>query len=66
MDAVITSGIKATAPVWTPRFALAASVVTDRGTLTSHASPVVREYGVPAVVGTGDATVDSTPGNSSP
>lgn len=47
---------KATAPAWTPLFAKAAAVVTDSGTLAAHASLVAREYGVPAVVGTGDAT----------
>jgi len=31
-------------------------VVTDGGTLAAHASLVAREYGIPAVVGTGDAT----------
>jgi len=46
----------ATAPVWTPLFALAAAVVTDGGTLAAHASLVAREYGIPAVVGTGTAT----------
>ena len=34
----------------------AAAVVTDSGTLAAHASLVAREYGLPAVVGTGDAT----------
>ncbi|WP_235508414.1 PEP/pyruvate-binding domain-containing protein [Agromyces sp. Soil535] len=47
---------KATAPAWTPLFPLAAAVVTDGGTLAAHASLVAREYGIPAVVGTGDAT----------
>jgi rifampicin phosphotransferase len=47
---------KATAPAWTPLFARAAAVVTDGGTLAAHASLVAREYGIPAVVGTGDAT----------
>jgi rifampicin phosphotransferase len=47
---------KATAPAWTPLFALAAAVVTDGGTLAAHASLVAREYGIPAVVGTGNAT----------
>ncbi|MEV6637881.1 PEP/pyruvate-binding domain-containing protein [Actinoplanes sp. NPDC051470] len=46
----------ATTPAWTPLFALAAAVVTDGGTLAAHASLVAREYGIPAVVGTGDAT----------
>lgn len=47
---------KATAPAWTPLFIRAAAVVTDGGTLAAHASLVAREYGIPAVVGTGDAT----------
>jgi pyruvate,water dikinase len=32
------------------------AVVTDVGSLVAHASLVAREYGIPAVVGTGDAT----------
>jgi rifampicin phosphotransferase len=48
---------RATAPAWTPLFARAAAVVTDGGSLAAHASLVAREYGIPAVVGTGDATV---------
>jgi rifampicin phosphotransferase len=36
---------------------LASAVVTDQGGLLSHAAILAREYGVPAVVGTGDATV---------
>jgi pyruvate,water dikinase len=47
---------KATSPAWTPLFARAAAVVTDGGTLAAHASLVAREYGIPAVVGTSDAT----------
>jgi rifampicin phosphotransferase len=47
---------KATAPAWTPLFTRAVAVVTDGGTLAAHASLVAREYGIPAVVGTGDAT----------
>jgi pyruvate,water dikinase len=46
-----------TAPAWTPLFARAAAVVTDGGTLAAHASLVAREYGIPAVVGTGEATL---------
>ena len=34
----------------------AAAIVTDRGGRTSHAAIVARELGIPAVVGTGDAT----------
>jgi rifampicin phosphotransferase len=47
---------RATAPAWTPLFAKAAAVVTDGGTLAAHASLVAREYGIPAVVATGNAT----------
>jgi phosphohistidine swiveling domain-containing protein len=47
---------RATAPAWTPLFGKAAAVVTDGGTLAAHASLVAREYGIPAVVATGDAT----------
>ncbi|MFJ8579343.1 PEP/pyruvate-binding domain-containing protein [Micromonospora sp. NPDC093277] len=53
---------KATAPAWTPLFARAAAVVTDGGSLAAHASLVAREYGIPAVVGTGDATQRLRPG----
>ena len=41
-------------PAWTPLFQLAAGVIT--GTLAAHASLVARAVGIPAVVGTGDAT----------
>ena len=45
-----------TAPAWTPLFTRAAAVVTDVGSAASHASIIAREYGIPAVVGCGDAT----------
>jgi len=45
-----------TAPPWTPLFATAAAVVTDTGGVLSHCAVVAREYGIPAVVGTGTAT----------
>lgn len=45
-----------TAPAWTALFGRAAAVVTDGGSLAAHASLVAREYGIPAVVGAGDAT----------
>jgi phosphohistidine swiveling domain-containing protein len=45
-----------TTPAWTPLFRRAAAVVTDGGTLAAHASLVAREYGIPAVVGTSEAT----------
>lgn len=47
---------RATTPAWTPLFARAAAVVTDGGSLAAHASLVAREYGIPAVVATGDVT----------
>ena len=46
-----------TAPAWTPLFVRAAAIVTDGGTLAAHASLVAREYGIPAVVATGSATL---------
>jgi len=45
-----------TTPAWTPLFAMASAVVTDIGGPLSHGSIVAREYGVPAVLGTGTAT----------
>jgi phosphohistidine swiveling domain-containing protein len=45
-----------TTPAWTPLFARAAAVVTDIGGPLSHGSIVAREYGIPAVLGTGEAT----------
>jgi len=51
---VLVAGI--TTPAWTPLFAMAAGVVTDIGGPLSHGSIVAREYGIPAVMGTGVAT----------
>lgn len=45
-----------TAPAWTTLFDRAAAVVTDIGSALAHASIIAREYGIPAVVGCGDAT----------
>ena len=45
-----------TNPAWTPLMSVAAAIVTDTGGPLSHSSIVAREFGVPAVVGTGDAT----------
>jgi rifampicin phosphotransferase len=65
-----------TAPAWTPLFTRAVGIVTDVGSLASHASIIAREYGIPAVVGCGDATarlatgmritVDGSTGNVEP
>ena len=51
---VLVTGI--TDPDWEPIMKTASAIVTDRGGRTSHAAIVARELGVPAVVGTGDAT----------
>jgi pyruvate,water dikinase len=45
-----------TTPAWTPLFALVSGVVTDVGGPLSHGSIVAREYHIPAVLGTGEAT----------
>jgi phosphohistidine swiveling domain-containing protein len=45
-----------TTPAWTPLFAMAGGIVTDVGGPLSHGSIVAREYGLPAVLGTGVAT----------
>jgi rifampicin phosphotransferase len=45
-----------TNPAWTPLFQRAAAVVVDSGGAASHAAIVAREYGIPAVMGTGDGT----------
>jgi pyruvate,water dikinase len=45
-----------TAPSWGPVFPKIAAAVSDIGGMMSHAAIVAREYGLPAVVGTGNAT----------
>ncbi len=45
-----------TDPDWGPILKQAAGIVTDHGGRTSHAAIVSREMGIPAVIGTGDAT----------
>ena len=65
-----------TTPAWTILLARAAAVVSDGGTLAAHASLIAREYAIPAVVATGDATrrlsngqivtVDGTTGTVTP
>jgi len=45
-----------TNPAWTPLFAHASGLVTDMGGILGHGSIVAREYGIPAVVGTGIST----------
>jgi len=53
--AILVTG--ATGPAWTPVFSRIKGVVTDHGGSLSHAAIVGREYGMPAVVGTGDSSV---------
>jgi pyruvate,water dikinase len=45
-----------TNPTWAPIFQKIAGAVSDIGGSMSHAAIVAREYGLPAVVGTGSAT----------
>src|SRR5436309_2101748 len=45
-----------TDPNWEPVMKLAAALVTNRGGRTCHAAIIARELGIPAVVGTGEAT----------
>jgi pyruvate,water dikinase len=45
-----------TDPAWTPLFLAAAGLVMELGGMMTHGSVVAREYGIPAVVGTHEAT----------
>ncbi len=45
-----------TTPAWTQLFPQAAALVTDIGGILAHGSIVAREYGIPAVLGLGNAT----------
>jgi len=45
-----------TSPSWAPAFQRIKAAVTDVGGIMCHAAIVCREYGLPAVVGTGSAT----------
>ncbi len=47
-----------TAPSWGPIFGKICATVTDIGGMMSHAAIVCREYGMPAVTGTGTASVE--------
>ena len=46
-----------TTPAWTPLFSQATGLVTDIGGILAHGSIVAREYGIPAVLGLGNATL---------
>jgi len=45
-----------TSPVWSILFASVSALVTDTGGILSHPAIIAREYGIPAVVATGNAT----------
>jgi pyruvate,water dikinase len=45
-----------TNPAWVVVFSKIAAVITDTGGVLAHTAVVAREFGIPAVVGTGDAT----------
>lgn len=47
---------ESTDPDWVPVMRRAAAIITDHGGRTSHAAIVSRELGVPAIVGSGNAT----------
>jgi len=53
-DAILVTGM--TDPDWVPIMKRAAAIVTDHGGRTSHAAIVSRELGLPAIIGTGNAT----------
>ena len=54
---------KVTSPAWSPVFSKIVATVTDIGGIMSHAAIVCREYGIPAVVGTGGATAEIKTGD---
>ena len=45
-----------TSPVWSVLFPNVGALVTNAGGALSHAAIIAREFGIPAVVGTGNAT----------
>ncbi len=53
-DAILVTEM--TDPDWVPIMKRAAGIVTDHGGRTCHAAIVSRELGIPAIVGTGEAT----------
>ncbi|MBD3182440.1 phosphoenolpyruvate synthase [Candidatus Poribacteria bacterium] len=53
-DSILVTGM--TDPDWVPIMKKAAGIITDHGGRTSHAAIVSRELGIPAIVGTGNAT----------
>ncbi len=53
-----------TDPDWEPIMKRASAIVTNRGGRTCHAAIIARELGIPAVVGTGDATASLEDGRA--
>ena len=51
-----------TDPDWEPIMKIASAIVTNSGGRTSHAAIVSREIGIPAIVGSGNATTKIKPG----
>ena len=51
-----------TDPDWEPAMRRVAAIVTDQGGRTAHAAIVSREFGIPCIVGTGNATAILTTG----
>ncbi|OYT32183.1 MAG: phosphoenolpyruvate synthase [Thermofilum sp. ex4484_79] len=45
-----------TDPDWVPYMRMASAIITDEGGMTAHAAIVSRELGIPAIVGTREAT----------
>jgi len=45
-----------TSPTWSVVFPSMGALVTDGGGILSHPAIIAREYGIPAVVGTGNGT----------
>jgi pyruvate, water dikinase len=54
---------RVTAPSWAPVFQRVAAAVSDVGGMMAHTAIISREYGLPAVVGTGFATVSIRTGD---
>jgi pyruvate,water dikinase len=52
-----------TGTAWTPLFLKIGGVVTDTGGMLTHAAIAAREYGIPAVVGTWNATASIRDGD---
>jgi pyruvate,water dikinase len=59
-DVLVTKNTAATFNVVLP---LLGAIVTDRGGQLSHAAIVAREYGIPGIVGTGNATQNIADGS---